>query len=102
MGRLIAPNGATVNVSDEKAERLLGEGYKAPGSSTTADSNEAPSLTKLDKAGLQAEAEKRGLPTTGTKPELLAAIQEADAKASEASTGNEPAATGADGSTPNE
>lgn len=27
MPRLTAPNGATVNVSGEKAERLLGQGY---------------------------------------------------------------------------
>lgn len=29
MARLIAPNGSTVNVSDERAERLLAEGYTA-------------------------------------------------------------------------
>ncbi|WP_207950092.1 hypothetical protein [Nocardioides ochotonae] len=28
MTRLIAPNGAAVNVSAEKAKRLAGEGYK--------------------------------------------------------------------------
>lgn len=29
MTRLIAPNGSTVNVSADRAKRLLGEGYKA-------------------------------------------------------------------------
>ena len=29
MARLSAPNGATVNVSDEKAKRLLTQGYTA-------------------------------------------------------------------------
>jgi hypothetical protein len=28
MARLTAPNGATVSVSDEKVERLAGQGYK--------------------------------------------------------------------------
>ena len=29
MARLIAPNGATVDVSDEKAERLVDQGFRA-------------------------------------------------------------------------
>ena len=29
MARLIAPNGSTVNVSDERAKVLLAQGYKA-------------------------------------------------------------------------
>jgi hypothetical protein len=29
MARLIAPNGSTVNVSDERAKTLLDQGYKA-------------------------------------------------------------------------
>lgn len=31
MARLIAPNGATVDVSDEKAERLLDQGFRVVG-----------------------------------------------------------------------
>jgi hypothetical protein len=96
MAYLKTLSGIRVSVADDKVDRLLASGsYVREGG---AGSDEAPSLTKLDKAGLQAEAEKRGLPTTGTKPELFAAIQEADAKAA----GSEPQVSGADGSTPNE
>lgn len=100
MAYLQTLHGIRVSVADDKVDRLLASGsYRRE---SGAGSDEAPSLTKLDKAGLQAEAEKRGLPTTGTKPELLTAIQEADAKAAGGGTGSEPAASGADGSTPNE
>lgn len=36
MGRLIAPNGGIVHVSDAKAERLLAHGYKAAGGGAAA------------------------------------------------------------------
>jgi hypothetical protein len=94
-------HGVRVSVADDKVDRLLASGSYVRESD--AGSDEAPSLTKLDKAGLQAEAEKRGLPTTGTKPELLAAIQESDAKAAAGDNpGGESEASGAVGSTPNE
>lgn len=100
MAYLKTLHGIRVSVADDKVDRLLASGsYRRESGS---GSEEAPSLTKLDKAGLQAEAEKRGLPTTGTKPELLAAIQEADAKAADDGTGGEPKAPSTDGSTPNE
>lgn len=43
MTKLIAPNGSTVSVSDEKAKRLLGEGYKAAGDGTKATAKKASS-----------------------------------------------------------
>ncbi|WP_418063154.1 hypothetical protein [Pimelobacter simplex] len=49
--RLIAPNGAVVNVSAEKAKRLLGEGY-------TAAKDAQPSTS----AGAKAPAKKTAAP----------------------------------------
>ncbi len=52
MARLIAPNGATVNVSDEKAERLTSDGYKpsekAPPKKTAAPRKAAQSADKSE------------------------------------------------------
>lgn len=44
MARLTAPNGSTVNVSDERAKVLLGQGYKsAEKSSSTKSTSSKPS-----------------------------------------------------------
>lgn len=61
MARLIAPNGATVNVSDEKAKRLLATGYRRPDANTRTEKDEAPASpwAKVGKPELLAEIEKR-------------------------------------------
>lgn len=44
MARLTAPNGSTVNVSDERAKSLLNRGYKA------ADDKKAPAKKAVSKS----------------------------------------------------
>lgn len=46
MARLTAPNGATVNVSDERAKRLLAQGYKAADEKKAPAKKSAPSKSK--------------------------------------------------------
>lgn len=68
MARLIAPNGATVNVSDEKAARLLGQGYRSPGAKA------AKRAAKTD-GGTPPEDPETVSPHAGLKvPELKAEI----------------------------
>jgi hypothetical protein len=50
MPRLIAPNGATVNVSDERAERLLATGYKPADKAAKAPAKKAASKPVVFKA----------------------------------------------------
>ena len=52
MARLIAPNGATVNVSDERAERLLAQGYAA------VETNKAPAKKAPAKKSASSKSEK--------------------------------------------
>jgi hypothetical protein len=59
MARLIAPNGATVNVSDEKAERLLATGYRRPGGKAEKSEPPASRWAKVNKPELLAEIERR-------------------------------------------
>lgn len=67
--------GAKVTLPDVEARELLFLGVvREPAAEA--------SLADLDKAGLQAEAEKRGLPTSGTKAELLAAVEASDSGSS--------------------
>ena len=46
MARLIAPNGATVSVSDERAEVLLGQGYSTATKKAPAKKAVAPKTEK--------------------------------------------------------
>lgn len=43
MARLTAPNGATVEVSDEKAERLLDQGYETADAKSKAPAKKSAS-----------------------------------------------------------
>lgn len=45
MARLTAPNGSTVNVSDEKAQVLLQQGYKAADKSTSKSTSSSSKST---------------------------------------------------------
>jgi len=98
MPRLIAPNGATVSVSDEKAERLLSQGFKAPGAAAESEkSGKAEGYNALKVADLRAEIEKRNegreedaaLSTEGKKVDLVAALEADDAAASGSGDGDE-------------
>lgn len=46
MARLTAPNGSTVNVSDERAKVLLTQGYKSAGETKKAPAKKASSSKK--------------------------------------------------------
>lgn len=61
MTRLVSPTGITVNVSEEKAERLLSTGYRRPGKDKKDDTTKPPASpwAKVNKAELLAEIEKR-------------------------------------------
>lgn len=48
MTRLTAPNGSTVNVSDERAEILLAQGFKAVKSETKTPAKKSASSKKKD------------------------------------------------------
>lgn len=82
MARLIAPNGVTVTVSDEKAERLKGDGYRASG----AESDTGYKGQKI--ADLRAEIAKRNegrdeadrLTDEGNKAALVAVLEADDNK----------------------
>lgn len=85
MARLIAPNGATVNVSDEKAKRLLGQGYKPHGAAPAADSSSPYSSMKVDEIKAEIESRNEGrdeadlLPLEGKKADLVATLDADDA-----------------------
>jgi hypothetical protein len=89
MVRLIAPNGATVNVSDDKAKRLLaGSGYKKPTARKSPEKTDGTSPhSTLKVADLKAEIARRNegrepdalLSAEGTKPELVAVLDADDA-----------------------
>ena len=82
MARLIAPNGVTVTVSDEKAERLKGDGYRA----AAAASDTGYKGQKV--ADLRAEIAKRNegrdeaelLSDEGNKADLIATLEADDNK----------------------
>lgn len=79
MARLIAPNGASVNVSDEKSERLVSQGYRLPGAGSAGSS----SYSAMKVAELRSEIESRNegrdddslLSTEGKKAELVAVLE---------------------------
>lgn len=94
MARLTAPNGATVSVSDEKAKRLLKQGYKAVdgGSSESSSSSVYDGMKPAELATL---AEERKLAVEGTgkggrvvKADLVAALTASD-EASDSDAGGD-------------
>jgi len=83
--RLTAPNGATVNVPDEKAERLLTMGFTDPGASATADSKSPYSSMKVDDIKAEIDSRNEGrdeadlLSLEGKKADLVAVLDADDA-----------------------
>lgn len=85
MARLTAPNGATVSVSDEKAKRLLSQGYTSFGAAVTADSKSPYSSMKVDEIKAEIESRNEGrdeadlLSLEGKKADLVAVLDADDA-----------------------
>jgi hypothetical protein len=85
MARLTAPNGATVSVSDEKADRLVSQGYKPFASAAPADSKSPYSSMKVDELREEIDARNRGreeadsLSLEGKKADLVATLDADDA-----------------------
>lgn len=85
MTKMIAPNGATVNVSEEKAGRLLALGFKAPGDKQAADSKSPYASMKVDELRTEIESRNEGreeadlLPLEGKKADLVATLDADDA-----------------------
>jgi hypothetical protein len=90
MVRLTAPNGATVDVSEEKAGRLAAQGFRpadgeAVATQSTSDTESDYSALKV--ADLKAEIEMRNdgregdavLSTEGKKADLIATLEADDA-----------------------
>lgn len=83
MVRLTAPNGAIVDVSEEKATRLLRQGYQTSGA---ASSSSPYSSMKVDELKSEIEARNEGrdeadlLSLDGKKADLVAALDADDAK----------------------
>lgn len=75
--RLVHMAGAVVVVPAHKAARLLGAGFARE----AAPKVEQGVLTALSKDALKAEAEARGLPTSGTKADLVERIEAHNAEA---------------------
>lgn len=85
MTRLIAPGGATVNVPDEKADRLRAMGFTTPDATSAADSKSPYSSMKVDEIKAEIESRNEGreeadlLSLEGKKADLVATLDADDA-----------------------
>jgi hypothetical protein len=88
MTKMIAPNGATVNVPEEKADRLLALGFKAPGDKQAADSKSPYAPMKVGELKAEIESRNEGrdeadlLSLEGKKADIIAVL-DADDSASD-------------------
>lgn len=89
MARLTTPAGATVNVPDEKVERLLSMGFSASGAAATTDSKSPYSSMKVDEIKAEIESRNEGrdeadlLSLEGKKADLVAVLDADDAASSD-------------------